>query len=162
MCISISHTHTHTRTHAHAHTHTHTHTHTRPRTRTCARAHTRTCAHAHTHTHNTASSSRALDTLADVLGDFLSKLSKLLRINADQQAENGDIGFQVSTCPGRECKMTDTVKFLPPSVRVRLSEGSRFVGMLLPPLVSRMCWTSHCTSVVLLVGRHCTNTGSTV
>ena len=47
---------------------------------------------------------KGLDTLADVLGDFLSKLSKLLRINADQQAESGDVGFQVTVCPGRECR----------------------------------------------------------
>ena len=61
-------------------THTHTHTHT----------------HIPTHTHTyTASSSRALDTLTDVLGDFLTKLSKLLRVNTDQQAESGDGGFQV-------------------------------------------------------------------
>jgi len=41
-----------------------------------------------------SSSSRALDTLTDVLGDFLTKLSKLLRVNTDQQAESGDGGFQ--------------------------------------------------------------------
>ena len=41
------------------------------------------------------SSPDALGTLSDLLGDFLSKLSKLLRINADcQSGAKGCLGFQ--------------------------------------------------------------------
>ena len=62
----------------------------------CTHKYTHARTHAHTHTWSfIASSSRALDTLTDVLGDFLTKLSKLLRVKTDQQAESGDVGFQV-------------------------------------------------------------------
>lgn len=41
-----------------------------------------------------SSSSQALVSLADVLGDFLSRLCQLLRINTDQQLERGTTNFQ--------------------------------------------------------------------
>ena len=42
----------------------------------------------------TESSTQALNTLADVLGDYLTKLCKLLRTTSDEQAESGCLGFQ--------------------------------------------------------------------
>lgn len=41
------------------------------------------------------SSSRTLDTLTDILGDFLSRIAKVMRTKADQMAEQGSVGFQV-------------------------------------------------------------------
>lgn len=40
------------------------------------------------------SSSRALDTLTDVLDNFLRNLCKLMRINADRLCESGTLAFQ--------------------------------------------------------------------
>ena len=40
------------------------------------------------------SSSRALDALSDVLGDFLSNFCKIMRINADRLCETGSLSFE--------------------------------------------------------------------
>ena len=40
------------------------------------------------------SSSRALDTLSDVLGNFLSNFCKIMRVNADQLCESGTLSFR--------------------------------------------------------------------
>lgn len=39
-------------------------------------------------------SSRALDTLTDVLGNFLGNFCKIMRINADRLQEDGSLSFQ--------------------------------------------------------------------
>ena len=39
-------------------------------------------------------SSRALDTLTDVMGNFLSNFCKIMRINADRLQESGSLAFQ--------------------------------------------------------------------
>ena len=41
------------------------------------------------------SSKHALDTVGDVLGEFLSRISKLLRVNMDKSRYQGE-GFEVS------------------------------------------------------------------
>ena len=40
------------------------------------------------------SSSRALDALSDVLGNFLSNFCKIMRINADRLCESGSLSFE--------------------------------------------------------------------
>lgn len=39
-------------------------------------------------------SSRALETLTDVMGNFLSNFCKIMRINADRLQESGSLAFQ--------------------------------------------------------------------
>ena len=43
---------------------------------------------------STGASSRALDTLTDVMGNFLSNFCKIMRINADRLRESGSLSFQ--------------------------------------------------------------------
>ena len=43
------------------------------------------------------SSKRALDTVGDILGEFLSRISKLLRVNMDKSCFQEE-GFEVRKC----------------------------------------------------------------